>query len=172
MFCQLTHSWIDKLFQYHGSRQPSTLHVLGSRYFTVLHSCSAECAVLTEETCGQAEDGLIYLVTLLLADVCGLKVCEHPSWCDDFTGAWAAKTRFSQLLSFHGIKVTSVCYMGSANIRYGSVCCPVLLLPLGGQSTSVCPPSLQHFHSNSTESNKKSHSGLIWHVKQNTILYG
>lgn len=71
----------------------------------MLHSCSASRRRVH-----------LFGYTLLLADICGLKGCEHPSWCDDFAG----ETRFSQLLSFHRIRVASVCYMGSANIRYAA----------------------------------------------------
>lgn len=118
-----------------------------SIFHVTLHSCSADRAFLTEELCGWG-----YLVTLLLADICGFKSPEHPSWCDDFAGAWAAETWFSQLLSFHRINVASVCYTRSANVRYGSVRCPMLLFAPWGQTTSVCPPSplpLSYFHSSS-----------------------
>lgn len=110
-------------------------------YFTVQHLATALTAFLTEEICGREDDGFIYLVTLLLAGICGFKGRERPSRCDDFAGAWAAETWFSQLPSFHGITVVSVCYMRSANIRYGSVHCSMLLFAPQGQTTSVCPPS-------------------------------
>lgn len=70
----------------------------------------------------------MYLVTLPSADIRGFTGRECPPWCDD-------------LLSFHGIKVASVRYMRSANIRYGSVRCHMLLFAPQGQTTYVCPTS-------------------------------
>lgn len=107
-----------------------------SIFHVTLHSCSADRAFLTEELCGWG-----YLVTLLLADICGFKSREHPSWCDDFAGAWAAGTWFCQLLSFHRINVASLCYTRSANVHYGSVRCPMLLFAPWGQTTHCNPSS-------------------------------
>ena len=76
------------------------------------------------------------------------------------------------MLSFHGIKVASVRYMRSANIRYGSVRCPMLLFAPQGQTTSVCPPSpLLLSTSSLTLPHPTNKSQWLWHVGQNELMY-
>lgn len=77
------------MLQQHTNHWPFKVDLLGKLIFrhASVHSCSADCTFLTGEICGREEDGFIYLVTLLLADVCGFKGCERPARCDDFAGA-------------------------------------------------------------------------------------
>lgn len=106
------------------------------------HAIKPECTFLTKEMCWQVDYGFIYLFILLLANICRFKDRGRFFGFEDFAGAWAAESRFSQLLSLYWIKVACVRYMGSANIRYGNFHCPMPLFSLWGQNTSVGP----HWH--------------------------
>lgn len=114
-------------------------------------------------------DEVTSLLWLLLADICGFKSRERPSWCDDSAGAWTAEPWFSQLLSFHRINVASVWYTRRANIRFRAVCCTKrLFAPWGHQTNTVClssPLPLCYFHCNPPHPTA-SCSGFIWHVGQ------
>lgn len=102
-------------------------HHFGSWHFAILHSSAVLTTHFSQRRYVRKRrmGSFIWLLWCWQMSEDWKSVRVLPGW-------WLCRcvSSFSQLLSFDRVEVTPECHMGRANIRYGSVHCPMLLFAL------------------------------------------